>query len=194
MVSDPRGVVLLKEKPVIDSSTLNLPLLRSLPKETLGKKYVDYMDDEGISADSRSPVRYVYNDELSYIMLRYRQVHDFLHVLTGLPITLPGEAGLKHFEWHHFKLPMCLLSASVATLSPTVISRLDDHRFLQDRIIPWAARAAAASDFLLAVPFEQYVDEDVDAVRKRINLEKAPLFPDPASAASSASSASSSQS
>eukprot|EP01047_Picozoa_sp_COSAG01_P018273 COSAG01_NODE_987_length_12316_cov_167.856348_1_plen_135_part_00 len=36
--------------------------------------------------------------ELAYTMSRYREVHDFLHVLTGLPPTVEGELALKTLE------------------------------------------------------------------------------------------------
>lgn len=36
--------------------------------------------------------------ELAYAMTRYREIHDFLHVLTGLPPTVEGELALKTLE------------------------------------------------------------------------------------------------
>jgi ubiquinone biosynthesis protein COQ4 len=41
------------------------------------------MDSHSFSPDERSPVRFVDNAELAYIMLRYRQVHDLWHVMSG---------------------------------------------------------------------------------------------------------------
>jgi ubiquinone biosynthesis protein COQ4 len=37
--------------------------------------------------------------ERAYVMLRYRQTHDFLHVVTGMPTTLVAELALKWFEF-----------------------------------------------------------------------------------------------
>ena len=48
---------------------------------------------------NRAPVKFVEDDELAYVMLRYRQVHDFLHVLTGVNTDVVGEIGLKWFEF-----------------------------------------------------------------------------------------------
>lgn len=38
------------------------------------------------------------NPELAFAMTRYREVHDFLHVLTALPPTVEGELALKTLE------------------------------------------------------------------------------------------------
>ena len=42
--------------------------------------------------------RLVEDAELAYAMTRYREIHDFLHVLTGLPPTVEGELALKTLE------------------------------------------------------------------------------------------------
>lgn len=51
------------------------------------------MKRHGFGVDSRAPVRFIDDPELAYVMLRYRQVHDFWHVLSGLDISVL--AGLK---------------------------------------------------------------------------------------------------
>lgn len=38
--------------------------------------------------DLEFQVRFVDDEELSYVMQRYRQIHDFIHVLLDLPISL----------------------------------------------------------------------------------------------------------
>ena len=43
-------------------------------------------------------------------MCRYRQVHDFWHVLCDLPPTVLGEVALKWFELKATGLPVCLFS------------------------------------------------------------------------------------
>ncbi len=47
-----------------------------------------WMDSMGLSIDSRAHVRFVDDPELAYVMQRYRQVHDFWHVLSGLEISV----------------------------------------------------------------------------------------------------------
>ena len=50
------------------------------------------------------------DDELAWIMTRYRQVHDMWHVLCGLPPTVLGEVALKWLELVQTRLPVAALS------------------------------------------------------------------------------------
>ena len=67
-------------------------------------------------------------------MTRYREIHDFLHVLTGLPPTVEGELALKSLEAVQTGLPMAALSAMAGPLS------LRDPR----KITAWYSGAAPA--------------------------------------------------
>ena len=78
MLSDEIGRQILKEKPRITSTSLNLDYLRSLPDNTIGKNYINWLDKEGVSPDTRVQVKYIDNEELSYIFQRYRECHDFI--------------------------------------------------------------------------------------------------------------------
>lgn len=49
-------------------------------------------------------------------MTRYRQVHDFWHVLSGMPPTLLGEIAVKWLEFVQTGLPMNALSSFVGPL------------------------------------------------------------------------------
>ena len=60
--------------------------------------------------DERPNVRFVCDPDVAYVLLRYRQVHDFWHVLCDLPPTVLGELALKWFEWRQTGLPSCGLS------------------------------------------------------------------------------------
>ena len=44
-----------------------------------------------VTPDSRADVKFVDNEELAYVMQRYREVHDLLHSLLGLPTNMLGE-------------------------------------------------------------------------------------------------------
>uniref|UniRef100_A0A6B2G0S1 Ubiquinone biosynthesis protein coq4, mitochondrial (Trinotate prediction) n=1 Tax=Myxobolus squamalis TaxID=59785 RepID=A0A6B2G0S1_MYXSQ len=85
MLQDETGRRILREKPRIDSSVLNFQELQKLPTNTLGYIYSDYMIRNKISNDTREPVHYIDDVELAYVMQRYREIHDFNHVLSGIP-------------------------------------------------------------------------------------------------------------
>jgi len=119
MLSDPTGRQILRARPRISSSTLSMTYLRSLPPNTVGRTYADWLDREGVSPDTRSSVQYIDDEECAYVMQRYRECHDFYHSLTGLPIVREGEVALKAFEFANTLLPMTGLSlAALVTLKP----------------------------------------------------------------------------
>ena len=117
MMSDPVGSRLLREKPRLNSRTLAADSLRELPQYSLGRSYLAYCERYGFSADERPPVTLVADPELAYAMTRYREVHDFLHILTGLPPTVEGELALKTLEAVQTGLPMTVMSALAGPLS-----------------------------------------------------------------------------
>jgi ubiquinone biosynthesis protein COQ4 len=57
--------------------------LSSLPENTLGYSYFKYMSSNGFKSSDRPKVRFVDDAQLAYIMTRYREIHDFYHVLSG---------------------------------------------------------------------------------------------------------------
>ena len=56
MLSDPTGRRILREKPRITSSTLDIEKLRSMPDNTLGREYARWLEIEGVSPDTRAAV------------------------------------------------------------------------------------------------------------------------------------------
>lgn len=171
MISDPEGQQILCERPIINTRTIDMDYLRSLPEGTFGKEYTNFMDGCQITSDTRDPVRFVDNEELAYVMLRYRQIHDFTHLLTGFPsVTVPNEIAVKWFEMVHFGLPMCALAAFFAPLRLTESERM----FLREELIPWALYAGYTSKFFLNIYFEKHFEKDINEFRKEINLVKSP--------------------
>ena len=57
------------------------------------------------------PVHFIDDPQLVYVMLRYRQIHDLMHTLLGMPPNLLGEVAVKWVEVIQTGLPMCGLAA-----------------------------------------------------------------------------------
>jgi len=109
--------------------------------------------------------------ELAYVMARYRQVHDFWHVLCGLPPTVLGEVGLKWFEFAATGLPSTGLSGLLGPL------QLDaqDRRTLYASYVPWAMRAGKqAGAGILAYEYEapHNLEKTVQQVREELMVTK----------------------
>jgi len=94
------GRIILNNKPIISEETLNVNYLRNLPIGSFGREYMSFMDNNSFVADERPPVKFILDEDLAYIMLRYRQIHDFWHVICGISsVDVSAEIALKWFEW-----------------------------------------------------------------------------------------------
>lgn len=170
MRSSEAGRALLRDKPLVSSESLDLPRLESLPEGTLGRGYWAYMSSHGFSADARPNVRFMDDPDIAYVMARYRQIHDFWHVLTGLPPSELGEIAQKAFEWRVTGLPVGLISTLVGPLRLPFSQR----RLLLSTYLPWALRAGGECGDLMSFAYEQHFDRPVEEVRKLLRLEAAP--------------------
>ena len=63
MLSDPTGRRILREKPSITSTTLDIEKLRSMPDNTLGREYARWLEIEGVSPDTRAAVNPMYTSK-----------------------------------------------------------------------------------------------------------------------------------
>ncbi len=169
MLSHPTGRRILRERPRITSTSLDLPHLRSLPANSLGRAYVAWLDREKVSPDTRDPVRFIDDAECAYVMQRYRESHDFYHALTGLPTWREGEVALKAFEFANTGLPMTGLSV----LSVFTLKGRERERFW-DVYGPWALRNGLQAQDVVNVYWEEELATDVDALRARLGIEKPP--------------------
>ncbi|KAL5444531.1 Ubiquinone biosynthesis protein [Paraphaeosphaeria minitans] len=169
MLLNPTGRRILRDRPRLTSTSLNIPRLRLLPKNTVGHVYTEWLDREGVSPDTRAQVRYIDDEECAYVMQRYRECHDFYHALVGLPVFREGEVALKAFEFANTGLPM----TGLAVFSALTLKKGEWRRFW-DIYGPWAARNGAQCDDVINVYWEEELETDVDELRSRLGIEKPP--------------------
>ena len=167
MLSSPTGRRILRDRPRITSQTMSLPHLRTLPENSVGHAYANWLDREGVSPDTRSSVQYIDDEECAYVMQRYRECHDFYHAVTGLPIVREGEVALKAFEFANTGLPMTGLAlAAVGTL------KKGERKRFWGTYLPWAVRNGLAAREVICVYWEEELERDVDEVRAELGIEK----------------------
>ncbi|CZT40888.1 probable Ubiquinone biosynthesis protein COQ4, mitochondrial [Rhynchosporium secalis] len=167
MLSSPTGRRILKDRPRVTSKTLKMEYLRSLPENTVGKAYADWLDLEGVSPDTRSEVQYIDDEECAYVMQRYRECHDFYHALTGLPIIIEGEIAVKAFEFANTLLPMTGLSLfAYVRLKPQ-----EKERFWKI-YLPWAVKNGVGSKEIINIYWEEQLEKDVSELRAELGIEK----------------------
>lgn len=170
MLDDSTGRKILRERPRITSTSLDLDYLRLLPENTVGNTYIRWLDREGVSPDTRVPVKYIDDEELAYIYQRYRECHDFYHAITGLPIIIEGEIAVKVLEFMNIGIPMSGLGALFAPLrlKPSQKDRLYNIYY------PWAFKSGLNSKPLINVYWENILDRDIDEVRRELGVEQPP--------------------
>jgi ubiquinone biosynthesis protein COQ4 len=165
------GARILDERPRIALSKEEVDRLGLLPSASFGRAYFEYLKAHGFSPSERGECRLIQDDDLRYVMQRYREVHDFFHVLSGLPPTVLGETGVKWLEMAHMNVPVAALSALIA---PARLS-YEERTVLVTQLAPWAIRCGTQCEFLLGVRYENLYQENLNDVRKLLNFEKAPL-------------------
>ncbi|XP_068191620.1 ubiquinone biosynthesis protein COQ4 homolog, mitochondrial isoform X2 [Antennarius striatus] len=172
MRNDPEGYTILTERPRIKLSTLDLSQMESLPDGSFGREYLRFLEDNNVTPDSRADVKFVDNEELAYVMQRYREVHDLLHTLLGMPTNMLGEVAVKWFEAAQTGLPMCALGAVLGPL------RLNARRLqsLFTTLGPWALRNGWQSRCVLNIFYERRWEQSVEDLRKELNIEPPPVI------------------
>ena len=153
--------------------------------QTFGYQLMQFFKKANISLDTRRPVKFTPSslyidlkfkntqrsqeeiDDLSYVLTRYRQVHDILHFLVDKNTKFDGEAELKVFEAIHTKrLPMTVVGGTIA---PMV--KLDSERRNKfvNRLSGVCEDARKTSN-VYNVYFEERLDQNVDELRAELNL------------------------
>ncbi|WYZ45567.1 hypothetical protein EsH8_VIII_000883 [Colletotrichum jinshuiense] len=169
MLADPTGRRILRDRPSITSTSLNLDRLRAMPENSVGRAYVSWLDAEGVSPDTRPAVRYIDDPECAYVMQRYRECHDFYHALTGLPIVREGEVALKAFEFANTLIPM----TGFAVLSYATMKKGERRRF-REIYGPWALKNGMRAKEVINVYWEEQLERDVDDLRAELGIERPP--------------------
>jgi len=170
MLATQEGSMVLREKPRVLPPAVDVAHLSRLPSNTFGFAYARFMSSHGYDPASRSAVRFVDNPELAYVMQRYREVHDFWHVLSGLPTSVLGEVAQKWLEMLQTGLPMCALSSVVGPLRLSSA----DKRLLLQHYIPWAFACHTSIQSrrrpLVSVHYEKYFEVDIDTLREELGV------------------------
>lgn len=169
MTAHPDGAALLTARPRIRRATVQAAI-DAAPPGSLGAAYREYLGAHGFSPDERSAVVAIADPTLAYVMTRYRETHDFVHVLAGLPPSVLGETAVKWLEMVQTGLPMAALSALVA---PARLSSGERSQLLRE-YVPWAARVGREAVDLLCVPYERLLSEPLEGVRRQLRFEAAP--------------------
>ncbi|KAF5359459.1 hypothetical protein D9756_003567 [Leucocoprinus leucothites] len=166
MLSDTEGRKILKDRPRVNSETIDMNQLAQYPEGTFGRAYVTWLERCGVTPDTREPVHYIDDPELAYVMQRYRECHDFYHCICNLPVNVESELALKYFEFANLGLPMTAISAIFGPLRLTPKKR----ERLFSEFVPWALKCGGSAKSLITVYWEQRWDQNVDDIKKELGI------------------------
>ncbi|XP_065343265.1 ubiquinone biosynthesis protein COQ4 homolog, mitochondrial [Cloeon dipterum] len=167
MMASSDGQLILTDKPRINSSTVDLNWLKKLPPNTLGRTYIKFLEENNVTPDSRTPVQFVDDIELAFVMQRYREIHDLVHTVLGMPTNMLGEVAVKWVEGIQTGLPMCV---SGAIFGPLRLKPKQRQRYLNS-YLPWALSTAANAEFVLNIYFEKRWEQPMGELLKELKIE-----------------------
>ncbi|CAH1787226.1 unnamed protein product [Owenia fusiformis] len=172
MLADPVGRQILENEPRINSQTVDLDYLKTLPDGTFGREYRRFLDKYQLTPDARRHVEFVDDVELAYVMQRYREIHDLFHTLFGMPTNWLGEVSVKTIEGLQLGLPMCVLGA---VAGPVRFYNKPKHgRKYVESYLPWAMRVGQNAKFLMNVYYEKHWEQPLIELREELNIETPP--------------------
>lgn len=170
MLADEEGRQVLNDRPRINSNTVDLDSLRAMPVGTLGKCYTEFLDNNKVTPDSRATVLFIEDEDLRYVMQRYREVHDLFHSVLGMPTNMLGEVAVKWVEALQTGLPMC---AGAALFGPLRFRPKQRAKYVA-HYLPWAVEVGRESKPLMNIYFEKRWSQQVDEIRKELNITPFP--------------------
>lgn len=173
MLASDVGRRILRERPAINTKTLDFDALKkTCAPGTFGQTYISWLEAEGVTPDTRCDVKYVDDEELAYVIKRYREIHDFFHTLTGLGVTVEEEIALKWFEWAQTGLPMTMLASVFGPLRMT----WPERKRLYTGYVPWALQCGASCTPLMNVYFEEHFHTPLDEFRRKLGITLPPQY------------------
>ncbi len=165
--STPSGERILKERRRLKATLNDRARLAALPPGTLGRRYAEFMDEQGLDTgfDSSAAID-TRDDERLLVSSRVHQQHDLWHVLTGYERTVAGEAAIAMFTYAQLDNKaiwfLAWIDVVIAGPTPTNCRRLRD-----------AYRRGCACQWLPAQDWEGLLDVPVDELRARLELPPA---------------------
>ncbi|VDM00992.1 unnamed protein product [Schistocephalus solidus] len=117
------------------------------------------------SPDERMMVNFVDDVDLAYVMLRYREIHDLVHVLLNQPTNMLGEVVVKWVEGLQCGLPLGLFGG--------YFGALQTKNYLSSQL-EFALRVGLHSRNFMCVFFERYWEMDIEELRAKLNVPNPP--------------------
>ena len=182
MLASTEGRSILKDRPRVNSSTIDMNKIAQHPEGSFGRAYVTWLERCGVTPDTREPVchpytyrqsfierhkvHYIRDPELAYVMQRYRECHDFYHCICNLPVNVESELALKFFEFANLGLPM---TAIAAVFGPLRLNEQKRGRLFAE-YVPWALKCGGTARSLITVYWESRWEQNVEEMKQEFGI------------------------
>jgi ubiquinone biosynthesis protein COQ4 len=154
--------------------------LKALPKGTVGRTYVDFMEREGLTAhglvneslEQREPYQ-EFDDDLLWYVNRLRDTHDMYHILTGYGREALGEASLLGFT-HSQHGGMGI--SFIAFMGARQIAKVAPRGARVKATLAEARRNGKIAKRLIELDIESILDRPLDEIRAELNIPEPVLY------------------
>ena len=169
------GARLMRERRDIVPVLADRAALRAMPEGTLGRAYLAFVEQEGISAEGirdasiQAGTLLGKPDDLAYLQARMRDTHDLWHAATGYQGDLVGELSLLAFylgqNWH----------SGIALIVAAGLLK-GFHTASSNHVVFDGLRRGWRAAFLPSQDWESLLPLPLDQVRARLRLDDAPVY------------------
>ena len=152
--------------------------LKALPKGTVGRTYVEFMEREGLTAhglveESLTQRQAHEHDDLLWYINRLRDTHDMYHVLTGYGRDALGEASLLGYT--HSQHGGAGVSF-IAFMGAREIAKAAPRDARVKDVIAEGRRNGKAAKRIIEQDIISLLDQPINEVRKRLNIAEPLLY------------------
>ncbi len=167
-----RGRQLLAEQPDLVPLLSDRESLRALPRGSLGRAYLEFVESEGISVDglveaSTECRRPDEAPELAWARNWLRDTHDLWHVVLGYQGDLIGEAALLAFSHHQTGNIGIAMIASVAWYK---LGRVTGPDIDARNVVLDGRRRAKRFEWFVEAPWHRWLARPLEDVRRELGV------------------------
>lgn len=174
------GMTLLKQRSFLPTILDEHAPLKALPKGTVGRTYVDFMEREGLTANglveesqSNRDLHENFDDDLLWYVNRLRDTHDMYHVLTGYGRDALGEdALLGYTHGQHGGLGVSF----IAFMGNRQIAKQAPKEARVKAVLAEGRRNGKAAKRIIEQDIIALLDQPIADVRKRLNIAEPVLY------------------
>ena len=174
------GARLLEQRSFLPDILDDHAPLKALPKGTVGRTYVDFMEREGLTAHglveeslANRKQHENYDDDLLWYANRLRDTHDMYHVLTGYGRDALGEdALLGYTHSQHGGMGVSF----IAFMGNRQIAKEAPKEARVKEVLAEGRRNGKAAKRIIEQDIIALLDQPIEDVRERLNIAKPVLY------------------